>query len=328
MSNLTPLFHKYVNVFLEDPEVERLADSQEFRSPGKKYIIEDTFIKECLELKRHALELQKVIESIKVSYTSEVELTDREKDDFDTEVRLLVQQYFDKLKFLEQYEQKRQSVVATKYLIDAQEGDLLSIFRHKDENLSSFHVTNIQHRSGVLQSLGLILSSIFSEISLMQQQRLTRQRELESIDFNAQLYVPMATVVGSVHQAPAIETTEEEVHQYQETLGKLSQEQLQMLETEHNELLNLKTQELQKVENLGKTMVQIASLQNEITTHLQAQTQSIFGLMDNHDNVELNIQQGNRQLTKAQRRGGKSARLIVYLSVLFGMLILVLDFIN
>ncbi|SCU85392.1 LAME_0D01178g1_1 [Lachancea meyersii CBS 8951] len=327
MPNVTPLFKNYVAVFLEDsnlvasPEIRQSSEAQE------KYQVQDTFVKECVELLKHVLELQKVVGSIKTQYESELDLTDREKDDFDTEVRLLIQQYFEKLRFLEHYEKKRQDMVEKKYMGDSV-GELVSLFRSKDESLALFHATNNKHRNGILQSLSMIISSIFSQISHMQQQRLSRQRELESIDFNAQLYTSTHNMIASVSQHPAIETTDEEVREYEETVAKLSQEQLQILETEHDDLLNIKTQELQKVENLRKTMVQITSMQNEIASHLQSQTQSIYSLLDNHDDIELEIQQGNRQLKRAQRHGGKSAKLIVYLSVFFGILILCLDIIN
>ncbi|SCV06190.1 LANO_0H24080g1_1 [Lachancea nothofagi CBS 11611] len=327
MPDVTPLFKRYVGVFLEDSVVGTRAEGSVYSKPSRKYLVQDTFVKECLDLLKHILELQKVVSSIKSQYESESELSEREKNDFDTEVRLLIQQYFDKLKFLEKYEKKRQDVIQRQYFGDS-EGDLMSLFRHRDEGLALFHSTNNKHRSGILQSLSMILSSIFSGISRMQQQRLLRQKELESIDFNAQLYNPIQSMVASVSQSPPIETTEEEVQQYEETIGKLSQQQLQILETEHDELLNIKKQELQKVENLSKTMVQITSLQNEIGTHLQSQTQNIFTLLDNHDDVELDIKQGNRQLKKAQKRSGKSAKLIIYLSIFFGILILCLDFIN
>ncbi|CEP60739.1 Ufe1p LALA0_S01e17854g [Lachancea lanzarotensis] len=327
MPNVTPLFKKYVSVFSENSQGDSAAKTGQNPKDRQKYMIQDSFIKECLEVLKHVFELQKVVDSIRTQYQSELDLTDREKDDFDTEVRLLIQQYFEKLKFLEQYENKRQEMIEKKYLEDPR-GEISSLFRTRDESLILFHATNNKHRRGILQSLNMIISSIFSDISKMQQHRLSRQRELDSIDFNAQLYNPTHAVIRSVSQHPTVATTEEEVRQYQETVGKLSQEQLQVLETEHDELLNIKTQELEKVENLSKTMVQITSLQNEIASHLQSQTQSIYSLLDNHDDIELDIVQGNRQLKKAQRHGGKSAKLIVYLSILFGILIVCLDVIN
>ncbi|CUS24819.1 LAQU0S20e00584g1_1 [Lachancea quebecensis] len=327
MPDITPLFRKYVTVFSEDEKRNIDTAAQNNKQPSKKYMVNDTFVKECSELLRHILELQKVVISLKPQYESESDLSEREKDDFDTEVRLLIQQYFGKLKFLGKYEEKRQQIIKDRFLTNS-DSELLSLFRPRDEQLELFHLTNNRHRDGVLQSLNMLLSSIFSSISKMQQQRLSRKKELDSIDFNAQLYAPIHNIVGSVSQSPPIETTQEEVEQYKQTVSQLSQQQLQILETEHEELLNLKTQELESAENLSRTMVQISSLQNEIATHLQSQTQNIFTLLDNHDDVELDIQKGNRQLKKAQRRSGKSAKLIVYLSVLFGVLILFLDFIN
>ena len=264
---------------------------------------------------------------IRDRYKAEGELSEREKDDFDTEVRLIIQQYFDKLRFLGDYENKRQQIINSRYTGNGS-SEIMSLFRLHDEELEQFHLINNKHREGILQSLNMLLSSVFSKISNMQQERLLRQRELESIDFNAQLYAPIHNMISSVSQSPAIETTEQEIAQYNEAVEKLSQQQLQILEAEHDNLLNIKTQELQNVEKLSRTMIEISSLQNEITSQLKSQTQNIFTLLDNHDDVELDVQQGNKQLKKAQKRSGKSARLIIYLSVLFGILILFLDLIN
>ncbi|SCW02209.1 LAFE_0F01376g1_1 [Lachancea fermentati] len=330
MPDITPLFRKYVNVIEEarDNSLEKAEIQDRDNLAMKKFSIKDTFVKECSELLKHIIELRKVLYSLKQAYESEADLTEKEKDEFDTETRLLLQQYFEKLKFLERYENQRQQVVKEKYL-SKKTPSFFSLVDGTDDEMSLFHSTNNKYRSGVLQSLSILLSSVSSDLSKMQQERLSRQKELESIDFNAQLYVPTQDMtLGSVSQSPAIETTQDEVKQYNETMSKLSQEQLQILETEHDELLNHKTKELEKVEKLSKTIMEISSLQNEIGAHLQAQTQNIFTLLDDHDDVQMDIQQGNKQLRRAQEREGKSARLIVYLSMIFGLLILFLDYIN
>ena len=90
-------------------------------------------------------------------------------------------------------------------------------------------------------------------------------------------------------QSP-VETVQEEVKHYEETMSKLTQEQLQVLETEHEELLNQKNEQLQHVEKINKTILDIVSIQSELSTHLQAQSQNINTILDNQADIQVNIE--------------------------------------
>ncbi|AAS52140.2 ADR220Wp [Eremothecium gossypii ATCC 10895] len=329
MADLTQLFRKYVAIIEEarnDPDGEadqRSKGVTQSNGSMEKFRIKDTFVKECSELARHILELRKVLTSLEGPYLSEGEMSEREKDDFDVEARLRLQQYVEKLKYLEKYEATRQQARKVK-------GDalgLMGLINGWSHTMAGFHQTTNQHRLGILQSVGLWLTATSVQLSQMQRERLSRQRELESIDFNAQLYVP-TTLVSAVSHSPAVETTHEEIKQYEETMSMLTQEQLQVLQTEHEELLNQKMQELEKVQKLSKTVIEVASLQNELATHLHVQTQNINVLLDANDDIELDVQKGNRQLNKARERGSKSALMVIYMSIIFGLTILFLDYIN
>ncbi|AMD21222.1 HEL058Cp [Eremothecium sinecaudum] len=330
MPDLTHLFNRYVEVIKETENTHEATqwseDVEKRKQLRGKFRVEDSFIKECYELLKHIFELKKVILSLEKSYMSEVEMSEKEKDDFDVEARLQLQQYIEKLKYLERYEMKRQNLMESKALIDTAT-DLFGLLSGKSKEINEFHKTNNQFRNGVLQSVGMWLSKTSMQLSQMQRARLHRQQELDSIDFNAQLYM-RANQIASVAQTPAIETTKHEIKQYEDTMSMLSQQQIQELETEHEELLNQKTKELMKVQKLSKTVMEVASLQNELATHLQVQTENINTLLYNNEDVTLDIQQGNRQLRKAQERGGKSALMIIYMSIIFGLLILFLDYIN
>ncbi|SCV03677.1 LAMI_0H10066g1_1 [Lachancea mirantina] len=319
MADTTVLFRKIVQVFEE-------TNGPAPRKPTKsenQYRIKDTFVSESYDLVKHIYEFRKVMGSLKNEYQSENEMSEQEKDDFDTECRLLLQQYFEKLKFLEKYETKRSATVAT-----GLQGGLFGPWRTESDRKDLFFDTASKHRAGILRSLGLLLSGASTAFSKLQQERLLRKRELDSIDFNAQLYLPTSGVISKIEVPPAIETTQEEVKQYNDTVQMLSTQQIQILEEDHSELLSHKKAELNEVEKLSKTIIGISSLQNEISTHLQSQTQNISSLLDNYDDVEVDVLKGNKQLGKAQRRSGKSAALIMYLSIVFGMLILFLDYIN
>lgn len=323
MSDRTALFRKYLHV-IEESHGKAHINEEELKSNMRRrerFSVNDSFVKECKQLLKHIVEFQKVMNQLTPKYESSSDMTDQEKDDFDTETKLQLQQYFEKYKRLEAYEKQRQQMIREKM-----EGSLrISLFSSSVDELANFHKTNNQFRTGLLQSLNMWLMSISNKLSVLQQTRLSRQREIDAIDFNAQLHLPRDILVS---QSPLISTTQEEIKQYEETMSKLSQEQLQILATEHEELLNLKNEELTKAETLRKTAVEIASLQSELASHLQVQTQNINTLLDNQVAVEIDMKKGNRQLQGANRKGDKLANMVMWVAIICGILLLFLDYIN
>lgn len=103
MSNLTPLFQKYVAVIEETrkeqnpddiddnvkDEKQNLVNTDEIRE-----LVNDSFIKECAKLLNSLIELNKVIKQIEKNYLDDLNMSDGEKDEFDMECRLQIQQYF------------------------------------------------------------------------------------------------------------------------------------------------------------------------------------------------------------------------------------------
>lgn len=300
------------------PETERLR-------------LDDSFIKECHDLLRALSELRKIVRSVKPAYMSETEMTEAEKDEVDTELRLQFQQYIQKFRLMEKYEQKRQRLISEEFL--SSKAHLKNIFHGiSSDKLQLFHRTNNEFRLGVLKSLSMWLNIFSSEFSSMQQERLDMQRKFETLDFNSGLQPLVDTQdvvsVSSVSQSPVIESTQEEVRHYEETVSKLTQEQLQLLATEHEEMLNKKSEQLKKAEKLNKTIMDIVGVQQEISAHLQEQSQNISSIMDNQEDVEVNIREGNKQLSKAKKSAGRAAKMTTYMAILMGFMILFLDYIS
>lgn len=329
MSNRTELFKKYMQVIAETQGIDDARNelnntkAREDREKVKeKFSVKDTFVKESKQLMKHIMEFQIVIRQLTPRYESATDMTDQEKDDFDTESKLQLQQYFEKYKQLESYERQRQEMMKEKL---EKWSATVPFFSRSIDDVSSFHKVNNQFRMGILQSLNMWLMKISDRLSTIQQTRLSRQRHIEAIDFNAQLHLPEEI---SVSQSPMITTTVEEIKQYEETMSKLSSEQLQILATEHEELLNLKNEELKKAEALRRTAVDIASLQSELATHLQVQTQNINTLLDNQTDVEMEMEKGNRQLKQANRKGDRLANMVMWFAIICGLLLLFFDYIN
>lgn len=134
--------------------------------------------------------------------------------------------------------------------------------------------------------------------------------------------------VSSVSQSHLVESTQDEVKTYEDTISKLTQEQLQMLETEHEELLHQKNEQLKKVEKINKTILDIVSLQSDISANLQVQSQNINNILDSQEDIDLNIKEGNKQLTKAKRAAGRTAKMTTIIAIVLGILIIFLDYVG
>lgn len=365
MTDLTPVFKEFVEVFDENSNRNNITsrkakDSNVSQIEGIE--LKDSFIKECYSLLCFMGQLKKVLDSIKGEYSAEndVNMSEDDKDEFDTEFRLQFQQYVQKFKTLEKYETERQDLI-TKRIINPSQGMMSKLTMHNSNKdvVVEFHKTNNKFRTGILQSLNIAIGSVSSEFADMQQERLTQQRKFDLFDLNTGLDLndtplqsndDMARTTGSdaqnfnrmgtpsddaieeplsitVSHGP-VEDVHQEVKQYEETMSKLTQEQIQLLETEHEELLNEKNEQLKAVEKINKTILDIVSIQSELSTHLQAQSQNINTMLDNQEEVDINIRKGNKQLKKAKDSASRTANLTKYLAVIIGILILLLDYIS
>ena len=103
-----------------------------------------------------------------------------------------------------------------------------------------------EFRLGVLRCLNLWIKYVSSKFTTIQQEILILENKMGSnstpmptLSNNADDYSADAIDI-SVSQSAPVETVQDEVKHYEETISKLTQEQLQVLETEHSELLNQK----------------------------------------------------------------------------------------
>lgn len=257
MSDLTPIFRKYVAVIDDarneqnsiDDHVER--KQEDFgNSNGTCEMFSDSFIKECARLLKFLVELNKVIKQIEKNYLDDFNMSDAEKDEFDMECRLQIQQYFKKFEFLENYEMERHSLSLKRFQSKSHRWS--KILSNKNDNTKHvIHPQDIENgvhefRLGVLRCLNLWIKYVSSKFTTIQQERLILENKM---NFNS---TPMPTLSNnaddfsadaidiSVSQSAPVETVQDEVKHYEETISKLTQEQLQVLETEHSELLNQK----------------------------------------------------------------------------------------
>lgn len=365
MPDLTRLFKKYVQIIEDntDPvEREQLANvARKHTNEWDKFesrMLKDTFVSECRDLFYCLRELSRVLNEVTPSYYNEtnnkfnnnighekngnnaIKMTDQDKDNFDTEFRLLLQKYVTKFKQLETYEKERVKLIEDQYISPKSHLSITNfMYSLKHTQLAQFFKTNNQYRSGVLNSINLIIKSISSKFLSMQQERLLNRQKFDTLDFNAETQVKFDTSSDMVYdniplsietsnQGQFVETVQDEVKVYEDTISKLTQEQIQMLQLEHEELLKTKDDQLTNVKKINDAILDIMSLQTELSQHLQVQSQNINNMLDNQEQIESNILKGNIQLKKAQRSASKSAKTITYVALLMAIFILIVDYIN
>lgn len=355
MSDLTPLFNKYISIINEnrsanesDSEIEKKVNSKKANeSTTTKNVADEKtniFMQECKDLFKSITGLQKILIPIEAQYLSDVELDEEEKDNIDTEIRLQFQKYIQKFKMLENYD-KQLCLLSDEQIRVAEKVSLLNILQsNKENNVKLAYETRNQFRKGVLQSLNLLIKLVTQRFTSLQEKRLAYQNKFESLNFNETLedtpvdhfneikdteYIELNPDINISYSKTQIEDNPyEEVKHYEKTISKLTQEQIQLLETEHEELINQKNDQLKKIENINKSITDIVSIQNELALHLQNQSQNINTIMDNQDDIEVNLQEGNKQLKKAQQSASRTAKMTTYTAVCLGILILLLDYVG
>ena len=96
--------------------------------------------------------------------------------------------------------------------------------------------------------------------------------------------------------------------------SQLSPEQLQLFESENSTLLNYYNDTLKQVTQAEKSVLEIASLQQTLISHLSTQGEMIGQLVDDAQNTDENVRKGNKELKKASERGS-TAKIVFWSTV-------------
>lgn len=96
--------------------------------------------------------------------------------------------------------------------------------------------------------------------------------------------------------------------------SQLSPEQLQLFESENSTLLNYYNDTLKQVTQAEKSVLEIASLQQTLVSHLATQGEMIEQLVTDAQNTDENVRRGNKELKKASERGS-TAKLVFWTTV-------------
>ncbi|KAK6203558.1 snare-complex protein syntaxin-18 N-terminus-domain-containing protein [Scheffersomyces amazonensis] len=359
MTDLTPLFNKCVEIVAS----ELPSKSFDEVSPIKvsTFSVNDTFIKECIEVYDLLTNLNTFIQEMKSQYLAindeqsgfnrTNELTSADKDSIDEEFKYKVRQLYQKLSFLENYESKRQSLDKSGQNGKGKgKGWFDNVFGDNEPSDHEIFLSTIgQHRNHILKFLMIALNATSKKFESIQKKRQTREKQLDSLnfqnfeedeynDFNLN-EPPTSTSTTKVNNTDFDDEGwgnddfddgefEEEEKQKNDIVNQLSQEQIQELELENKDFLNMKTNQLKQVQKVQQSIIDIVNIQNELSFKLQSQEEQINTLMENNAQVHVDVHMGNKQLNKATTRNKRGANMLVSLCIILGILILLIDYIS
>lgn len=265
--------------------------------------INDTFITECVDLFVNINKVRRTLEALRPEYLlaeslHDSSMSEEQRDTLDLNARKQIREFDGRLKHLDKYEKLRQE--------KSQKG----VFSSQKQLIGTIN----KHRDGILLSLSFELRNTSKLLLEMQNTRLSRKRNINTSDFDGLRNVDFK---AKKYQPELVETSIEP------ELQQLSQDQLQVLQQESSEILDAKMEDLQKVDQILKSVTEIAQLESELASHLQVQSESIRTMVNDHDETELTLVDGNKILKKATGKGNWSTRMITYFAVFGGVTLLI-----
>lgn len=333
MTDLTPLFVQCIDIVLHDLKNEPTVDfdlkiNREKSSTRPK--IDDTFFKECKELYEAVVGINVFIDEIRSVYLSTnieggenttLTLSNYDKNQIDQEVNIKIQQIFDKFKVLQSYELERQKkrTKGKKNWFDGMFGEVVK------SEIELFHDSIAIYREHILKFLSIAISKMSKNCESLQRKRLERQKQMNLLNF--QNFQEDEEINYNEQNFEQLENLD--IQQEGEFISnELTQQQIVELETENADFLSFKTDQLKHVAALHSSMVDIINLQAEISFQLEQQDDKISNLMDNQAQVEIDIAEGNKNLSKATKRNKKGANFLVSTCIILGIIVLLLDYIS
>lgn len=340
MTDLTPIFLKCVDIISKDFTLV-LPKHKKTPLSEAPFLVKDSFSKDCLEVYQNLNRLSTFVTQIKPLYLQNNDeysryesdtkrLTAEEKNGIDEEFRMKVHQINEKLKYFRMYEQKRNELFLT---LKKNAGGLLSFFGDDQEDeVSTYNTTLTSHRAQMILFLSNTIHKCNSAFEKMQRQRYERERQLNVLHFqnlDEEEDLDSYNNYKTDFKMNVLNTENgESVSKVFGNNSEISEELLQELTQENQQLLLSKENQFKQVEKLHTSMLDIVKLQSELTMHLEQQGEQIGNLIDNQSQVELDLRQGNRTLTKATERNKRGSNLIVATCIILGFLLLFIDYVS
>ncbi|KAI9348357.1 snare-complex protein syntaxin-18 N-terminus-domain-containing protein [Pilaira anomala] len=240
-------------------------------------------------------------------------LTDRERDEIDFQAKLIIRRCMDRMKELETSEKLRQQREASKA-----SHILAQFFSSGTEDVL------FVHRSSITWLLNQQLMKV-SQIQKDQQEiRLMREIEKSENQLSKSTY-NQPVVFESQQDMPVVAAVVEEEEEENPFEQQLSQEQVQMLEKENSVMLEELNNTLNQVKSAEKALLEISTLQTQLTNHLAAQTAQTDKLYADAIATTGRVEQGNLQLLTAKERNKSSRKFMLVFLIMASFVLLFLD---
>ncbi|KAH3670982.1 hypothetical protein OGAPHI_000693 [Ogataea philodendri] len=313
MFDHTPFFHKCVSIYQQ--ELKLAARPAEKTSGASRHRLGggNTFLQDSVKLNTMISQLGSFISEIQTDYllSHSKKLSESDKDQIDTNFKLQLGVLNKKLEGLRAYGELLDKQLTSSSSVEELGKNLLTMGEY-GQNSTIANNTVIEIRANIVKSLGLRLTKISSHFIAINNKRMNRKKELNKSSINTSTYL-QRTVYNSVDHDAVEKTVSPE---YSELASNLDQQQLQQLSQENESiLLELKSAQLESVNQIEQSMLEISSVINEINLQLHLQNDSISVLSSHQDDTVANLKMGNTQLVKANERAKRSGQNLSYLIV-------------
>lgn len=241
-------------------------------------------------------------------------LTDRERDEIDFQAKIIIRRCIDRIKELEESEKIRQANEA------ANPASRLAHFFSSVLLPSMTEDVLFVHRSSIAWFLNQQLMQV-SQIQKDQQEiRLMRELEKNENQLSKSSYEPPVVLNQQQQQLEEPPTTEGNSFEQE-----LSKEQVQMLEKENSAMLEDLNNTLNQVKSAEKALLEISTLQTQLTNHLAVQTVQTDKLYADAIATTDTVEKGNLQLMTARERNKSSRKFMLAFLIGASFVLLFLD---
>ncbi|KAI8077802.1 uncharacterized protein BX664DRAFT_343518 [Halteromyces radiatus] len=279
--------------------------------------------------------------------TNITHLTDRERDEIDFQAKLIIRRCMDRVKELEEAERLR------KEQAEAKASRRLANFLQQVIPGVPSSMVDIEdiigiHRSNMVWLLNKLLMDVSKLQKGQQETRLTRELEKSEnhlFNNNTMLTTSNQSTIETSSSSSGLglnwkatkstitkdtsssgEWAMTDIHEDMDAFEQqLSQEQIQMLEKENEAMLEEMNSTLNQVHQAEKALMEISTLQSQLTNHLAVQTMQTDRLYGDSLATTERVEQGNLQLQQARERNRGTRKFM--LIFLFGasLVLLFLD---
>lgn len=237
------------------------------------------------------------------------QLTDRERDEIDFQAKLIIRRCIDRIKELEEAEKIRQRNE------ELNNQKPLALLSHFLKIATTTEDMLFVHRSSMTWFLNQKLMQV-SQIQKEQQEiRLSRELEKSENQLSKSLYVPPVAPIETTENDAPLDAFEEQ----------LSKEQIQMLEKENSVMLEELNNTLNQIKHAEKALLEISTLQTQLTNHLASQTIQTDRLYADAIQTTEKVEQGNLQLFSAKERNKSSRKFMLAFLIGASFVLLFLD---